>query len=200
MPGLGMSEAQFNSIVWTSGYVRSYTDLKSIYIWPQCGAKLLFTNHFFGNLRSDFNGFSMPGLGMSQARCKSIVWTWGYLRLHTYLKSTHKWPQCGANTWHISHFSGIWARISTDFECQSLGWVPHSRDWLSGPQATSDHTQTWNPSTNGLSMGQNSFFTTIVLGIWGRFLTDFEYLVLGWVKHSANQLSGPEASSDCTQT
>ena len=69
--------------------------------------KYLAHEVFFWNFMSDFDGFWMPGLGMSHAQFKSIVWTSGYLRLHTDLKSTHKWPQCGANTWHMRHFSGI---------------------------------------------------------------------------------------------
>ena len=126
MPGLGTSPALLRLIVWTSGYLRSYTDLKSIHKWPQHGAKLLFNNHFLGNLRSIFNGFWMPGVGMSQAQCKSIVWTWSYLIVHTDLKSTHKWSRHGANTWHMRHFSGISVEILTNFGWLGLGWVTHS--------------------------------------------------------------------------
>ena len=108
----------------------------------------------------------MPGLRMSQAQCKSIVWTWGYLRLHTDLNSTHKWPQHGVNTWHMRYFSGILGRILTDFGCLGLGWVTHSLNRFPGPQAISDCTQTWNPPTNGLSVGQ-------IPGTWGIFL-EFE--------------------------
>ena len=136
---------------------------------------------------------------MSHAQFKSSGWTCGYLRWHTDRKSIHKWPQHGANT-HFNYFSGIWDWILTDFECLGLGWVKHSTNQLFGPEATSDCTETGNPSTNGLSVGQNSFLTTISLGIWGWILTDFECLGLWWVKHSSNQLFGPQAMSDHTQT
>ena len=51
----------------------------------------------------------MPGLEINRAQFKSIVWTSGYLRLHTDLKFTHKWPQRSVMPVHSLHLepSGI---------------------------------------------------------------------------------------------
>ena len=152
MPGVGISQAQCKSIVWTWGYLRLHTDLKSTPKWPQHGVNTWHMRYFSGILGRILTDFGYLGLGMSHAQFKSIAWTSGYLRLHTDLKSTHKWPQCGANTWHMRHFSGIWGQSLTDFQRLGLGWVKHSSNQLSEPQVTSNCTQTWNPLTNGLSV------------------------------------------------
>ena len=76
---------------------------------------------FFWKLRMDFERFCIPGLGINWAQFKSIWWIRGYLRWHTDPKSTHKWPQHGANTHFNNHFPGFWGWSLMDFECLGLG-------------------------------------------------------------------------------